>query len=161
MLCVNHQMPGKETEWAAPPLPRRQHHVEPRLDAHPRTLGGCQGHVLIFSSDTSWQGMCSSGSGGQISTDKAGTLSDLEARICCFSAQSNPSKAQLDSAPNTWRTEEPPTAGGTVVPPKHSLSLPHDVPCSNSARQSQHGPTLQKRTLGMGSQRGLHGRHSR
>ena len=99
--------------------------------------------------------------GGQISMDKAGTLSDLEAHIRCFSAQSNPSEAQLEGAPCTWRTEEPPTAGGMAAPSNHALSLPHDMRRSNSARQSQRGPTLQKRTLGMGSRRGLHGRRSR
>ena len=154
-------MPGKETEWATPPPTMEAASRRAQAGCPPKNPGRMsrsrphfQLRHLLARDAFLWLR-------GQISTDKAGTLSDLEARICCFSAQSSPSKAQLDGAPSTWRTEEPPTAGGTAVPPKHSLSLPHNVPRSNSARQSQHGPTLQKRTLGMGSQRGLHGRHSR
>lgn len=50
--------------------------------------------VSSFSAQTPLDEGCVPLAGGQISMDKAGTLSDLEARILCFSAQSNPSEAQ-------------------------------------------------------------------
>lgn len=95
---------------------------------------GCQGRVLIFSPDTSWGTLCS-GWEGQTSADKEGMLSDLEARIRCFSPQSNPQRTSSRIPPSIWRTEEPPTAGRMEALPQNTRSF-CPVTCQGPSRQS-------------------------
>lgn len=141
-MCANHHMGVKETQWVTPA--QKQEHPRPpppepaslraQAGCPIRTPGGCQGRVLIFSPDTSWGTLCS-GWEGQTSADKAAMLSDLEARIRCFSPQSNPQRTSSRIPPSIWSTEEPPTAGRMeALAPNTRCLCP--VACQGPSRQS-------------------------
>lgn len=139
-MCGSHLLRSKDSR-SPPPHTQSQPHLEPRLV-------GISGVVSSFSAQTPLgETLLGLGAGGETSRYKAGTLSDLRAWICCFSAQSNPSEAPLKVSPASreWRS--------LPQRPRHSPD-PHVFAlqraryslgnCTRQSRASHHSP----RTLG-------------